>query len=110
DDAYVSRAHKHHSYLARGDYARQLDGWFARFPREQLLILRSEDFFARPAETFSSIAAFLGIDDDVSVPVTAQNRSQGPPLDPALQQRLAEHFAPYNARLHNLLGWDPGWK
>ena len=36
------------SYATRGLYADQLEWWLAEFPREQLLVLKSEAFFARP--------------------------------------------------------------
>jgi hypothetical protein len=109
DPTYVSEAHKHVSYVARGDYAAQLERWFARVPRDQVLVLRSEDLYERPADAFARVAAYLGIAPDPDAPFAAHNRSAGPPLDPAIRSRLAEHFAPKNARLAELLGWDPGW-
>ena len=44
------RKSSHVAYLARGLYAEQLHRWLTLFPREQLLILKSVDFFQRPAE------------------------------------------------------------
>jgi hypothetical protein len=109
DPAYVSEAHKHASYLARGDYAPQLERWLAHVPREQLLVLRSEDLYERPAETTAQVAAFLGIAPAVDIPFAAHNRSAGPPLEPALRTRLRAHFAPKIARLGQLLDWNPDW-
>jgi len=109
DPAYVSEAHKHASYLARGDYAPQLERWFAHVPREQILVLRSEDLFAQPAETTARVAAFLDLAPAVDFPFTVHNRSAGPRLEPALRARLNAHFAPKNARLEQLLNWNPGW-
>jgi hypothetical protein len=109
DPAYVSEPHKHASYLARGNYAPQLERWLTVYPRESLLVLRSEDLFHVPAETFARVAEFLGITPDVDISFTAHNRTEGPPLDARIRRRLEEHFAPRNARLRALLGWDPGW-
>jgi hypothetical protein len=109
DPAYVSDPHKHASYMARGEYARQLERWFGVFPREQVLVVRSEDLYERSAETFTRVADFLAINPDVTIPFTTHNQTSGPPLDPAIRRRLSEHFAPLNARLADLLGWDPGW-
>ena len=50
-----------HGYLARSRYADQLEWWFDAFPREQLLVLRSEDLFADPAATLERTCAFLGL-------------------------------------------------
>ena len=109
DPTYVSPAHKHASYVSRGDYAPQLESWFSVFPREQILVIRSEDLYERSAETFAQVARFLGISPHVPIPFTQHNRMSGPPLDPAIRRRLSQHFAPRNARLAGLLGWDPGW-
>ena len=57
---YASVAHQHHSYVARGHYADQLERWLARVPaRPQLLILVSEDFFADTAGVVGQILDFL---------------------------------------------------
>lgn len=109
DPDHVSEAHKHASYLARGDYAPQLERWLSYFPREQVLVLRSEDLYARPAESTANIAEFLGIVPEFAVPFPAHNRSAGPPLPPALRARLKAHFAPRIARLERLLGCNAGW-
>jgi hypothetical protein len=110
DPGYISRAHKHASYVSRGDYAPQLERWFAHFSREQFLILRSEDLYARPGETFALATSFLGLPSAPDLPFDAHNRTAGPPLDPAIRQRLIHHFAPLNHRLAELIGWDPGWE
>jgi hypothetical protein len=109
DPTYSSDPHKHASYKARGEYARQLERWFGIFPREQILVIRSEDLYERTAEAFARVADFLTINPDVMIPFATHNQSSGSPLDPAIRRRLSEHFAPLNARLADLLGWDPGW-
>jgi hypothetical protein len=109
DPTYISRAHKHYSYVARGEYLPQVRRWREALPSEHLLTLRSEDLYERPAETFTRVTSFLGIDSEVDVPFTAHNRSGAPPMDPALRWRLAEHFAPHNLQLAAHLDWEPGW-
>jgi hypothetical protein len=110
DPSYVSDLHKHFSYVARGEYAPQLARWLAAFPRHQLLVVRSEDLYAQPAATFGRVAAFLGIDPHLPGDFRVHNRSSGPPLDPALRARLADHFARCNTDLQAMLGWDPPWE
>src|SRR5215207_4014201 len=68
DPWYTSAFHKHASYMARGDYARQLERWFAVFPREQILVIRSDDLYERSAETFARIAQLLGISPSAPIP------------------------------------------
>ena len=106
------RAHHHHrhrSYLSRGLYAEQLERWFAHFPPEQLLVLRAEDFAARPTEVYAEVVEFLRLRP--WLPKNFRNRNLGSyaPIDPALRARLEEHFAKPNARLAALLGRDFGW-
>ena len=106
---YTSEAHKHFSYTARGDYAPQLARWFDSYPREQVLVMRSEDLYQRSASEYERVARFLGIEPEKRVPFAAYNQTSGPPLDPELRDRLSQRFAPSNARLSDLLGWNPGW-
>jgi hypothetical protein len=53
---------RRHSYLARGDYAAQLDVLLAHFPREQVLLLRSDALRRDPGATLAEVWAFLGVD------------------------------------------------
>src|SRR5205085_11737737 len=61
DEGYESYAYKHLSYLTRGIYVDQLRVWMELFPREQLLILKSEEFYADPATTLKQVLAFLNL-------------------------------------------------
>lgn len=49
------------SYRLRGDYARQLDVLLQHFPREQLLLLRSDDFRRDPGACVHAACRFLGV-------------------------------------------------
>ena len=48
DPNYHSYAYQHHSYLIRGEYLNQLQRWWAHFPKQQLLILHSDDLYQQP--------------------------------------------------------------
>jgi Sulfotransferase domain len=113
DEHYQSYAYKHHSYLTRGIYVDQLQAWMSFFPREQFLILKSEDFYADPATTLKQVYTFLNL------PVTELqsqkkeykqlNNTSYSKMDEALRTRLVEYFRPHNARLYEFLGTDFGW-
>jgi hypothetical protein len=49
------------SYVARGRYSRQLDELFRHFPRDQVLLLRSDDLASDPQGTVARIAGFLQV-------------------------------------------------
>jgi hypothetical protein len=114
DEHYYSETYKHLSYLRKGIYVDQLKAWMSVFPREQFLILKSEEFYADPAATFKQVLAFLGLAQE-AVPVGQQqykpynNNTYSSKMDPAMRKRLQEYFAPYNARLYEFLNVDFGW-
>ena len=61
EPAYVSKAHRHNAYLARGHYADQLRHVYDLFPAEQVHVLVAEDLFAEPQGTYDALATFLGL-------------------------------------------------
>ena len=109
DETYRSHALEHHSYLARGRYAEQLAAWLARYPRERMLILRSEDLFARPGETYRRVLEFLGLPAWEPPAFDRHNVTEGGGVDPGLRRELAERFRPHNEALREIVDWEPGW-
>jgi len=104
-----SAAHQHFSYLARGRYAEQLERWFARFPREQFLVLRFEDLARDPLAALNRTLGFLGLPPAQSVRSDARNTRRYVPMNEDTAGRLREYFAPHNRRLEALLGQPMGW-
>jgi hypothetical protein len=97
------------TYLARGLYAEQIEAVLRFFPREQLLVLPSEDLFADAGAAMARIFAFLGLPPaDVSLSARLSAGAYGG-MPPAVRARLVEFFRPHNARLYDLLGRDLGW-
>ena len=98
-----------HGYLTQGAYADFLPRWFEHFAREQVLILRSEDLFDDPAGSMGRVCDFLGLPDWGAPDWAALNAGSQRPMEPALRERLLEHFRPHNERLAELLGRGMGW-
>jgi hypothetical protein len=114
DEHYYSSAYKHLSYLTRGIYVDQLRAWMDIFPREQFLILKSEEFYADPLAAFKQVAAFLNLPQaEPRIKKQAykqyEHNTYSSQMDPALRKRLSEYFEPHNARLYEFLGIDFGW-
>jgi hypothetical protein len=107
--AYFSYAWWNFTYASRGLYAEQLDRWLAVFPREQLLIVPSEDLLEQPRETYARVLEFLGAPPHEldSYPRIFVREYEA--MDPKTRQRLSARFAEPNARLYELLGRDLGW-
>lgn len=61
DASYPALALRRYSYVARGRYAEQLERWLEHYPRDQVLVLRSEALFTQPEETFARILDFVGL-------------------------------------------------
>src|SRR5215208_2982640 len=102
-----------YSYVSRGIYVDQLLRWFEFFSKEQMLILKSEDFFERPVETLKVVLTFLDLPDwQPEAPDLQQRRHTGAyrqKMDPSTRQRLEAYFEPYNQRLYECLDVDFGW-
>ena len=113
-------------YLARGFYAEQLEHIFAHFPREQVLVLFSEEL--HESNDYTAVETFLGLTNGSLTKKAAVNTdpraahrklaasgnetlSDVPPINPATRRRLMAYFAPHNARLEKLLGRrnPPAW-
>ena len=105
----TSREHQRHSYLARGRYAEQLERWFAVFPRDRFLVLRFEDLAREPLAVLNQTLGWLGLDEVTEARTEPRNARKYPPMEPDVEARLREHFAPWNRRLEALLGRDLRW-
>jgi hypothetical protein len=109
DPAYESFTHRHHSYTRRGQYADQLERIFGLFPREQVHVMDSEAFFARPAQEYEELTGFLGLQPFQPASFGQHNARPGTPMAPGTQRTLEDHFAPHNKRLAELLDWAQPW-
>jgi hypothetical protein len=110
-DHYKSKAFLHQSYLSRGLYMTQLKRYFEYFSRDQLMIVTSEDLFARPAKTLSEIFAFVGVDSSFQVKhLVARNvGSDKKRVDSVAHENLEAFFRPHNEDLYRFIGRDLGW-
>ncbi|MEX2144530.1 MAG: sulfotransferase domain-containing protein [Anaerolineales bacterium] len=110
DDEAVFR-YTSFSYLARGDYETQLKRWVRVFPKEQLLILQSEELFQNPAQAYRRVLAFLGLSMIELPSYDAFNPGR---YDGEIPQKsrsfLTEYFREPNQRLAELLGQDFNWQ
>jgi len=100
------------AYVDRGFYSRQLERVFKFFPREQVHVVKFENFRDRKQETLAEIFKFLGVK---SLPrVRDKDRNVVPyerTMTPEEQKYLSEVFSPEITKLEQMLGWDcSDWK
>lgn len=114
DPSYHSKDYLHYSYATRGRYAQHLEPWLITFGSDQLLVLRSEDLFERPVETYHQLLTFLGL--PLWTPKQLANHSYGGSPKPeraeipvGVRDALGQSFAPDNRRLEEMFGRDFGW-
>jgi Sulfotransferase domain len=109
DPSYNSFAVQHHTYLARGRYAEQLEVWYRLFPRNQILVLRSEDLFAEPERTYAEVLRFLGAPAFSLREYDVFNPRVYTEMDSQMRRNLVEYFTEPNEQLYELEGVDFGW-
>lgn len=95
--------------LAFSQYIRYLPQWFEQFPREQILVVRSEDLFQNTPETLKQIHKFLGLEYHPLPEYRNVNRRQYNAISPELRQQLTAFFQPYNEQLEDYLGRKFNW-
>jgi hypothetical protein len=110
DPRYFSREWWSHTYQARGRYAEQLERWLAVFPREQLLILPTDDLGSDPAQAHAQVLEFLGASPQRLDSYPRVYEREYEPMKPETRERLAAEFEAPNRRLYELLGRDLGWR
>lgn len=111
DPDYDSYNYRHYSYLTRGIYVDQLLHWFKIFPREQLLILKSEDLYQNPSATVNQVLDFLEL-PSLELPMyhPYNSSTHDVEISPEFEQDLQEFFRPHNQRLVELLGNHFKWE
>ena len=98
--------------LRRGVYVDQLLRWTEFFPKEQMLVLKSEDFFESPKQTLKVVLDFLELPEwepEASLLQGIRDEAEEARLHPETRRRLEEYFEPHNRRLYGFLGRDFGW-
>ncbi len=109
DPYYRSVPHRRFSYKTRGIYVDQLRRWHEHFPRHQLLIVKSEDYFTRPETVFPRVCEFLGLRPWTPKDVRRMHHWDLPETERAVREQLREFFKPHNERLYKYLGVDWDW-
>ena len=108
------------SYRSRGCYDEQLGRWFEHYPRERVLVLRSEELFADPETSVRRLERFAGLApgrhasfrnwstpsavDRSAIPTPTVGAGDRDALD-----ELRAFFQPHNERLAELLEAEPWW-
>ncbi|MDY6804026.1 MAG: tetratricopeptide repeat protein [Cyanobacteriota bacterium] len=97
-------------YISSGVYVKFLKKWMSIFPREQFLILKSEDFYVEPAATMKEVFSFLELPDYQLKHYKKFNSGSYSNLSESLRRKLSDFFRPYNQELEDYLGMTFNWE
>ena len=107
---YYADSYFTYSYFERGIYVDKIKRWMDVFPKEQFLIIQSEEFFKNPSKIYNDVLEFLGLDpfsvEEFKIKGKVnKNRS----IDDEFRNELVEYFKPHNKRLYDFLGKSFDW-
>ncbi len=98
------------SYLWGGIYVDGIKRFFNVFPKEQFLILKSEDFFENPELILHQVTDFLNLPSWKLKDHKKYNFNKDKTkIDSSLRKILIKFYEPHNQRLYKLLDHDFGW-
>jgi len=108
-DALPWGCHREFSYVERGFYGEQMERLFELFPRDQALVMKSDDLRSDPAPVLARVRTFLGLPDDAPQPAgreihVGQQIDYPSELVAADVEHLRTVYAPDADRLATLTG------
>ncbi len=95
--------------LLESVYVHFLEKWMSVIPKEQFLILKSEDFYQDTPKVLSQVFEFVGLPQYELQEYKTYNAGSYSKIDESTRQRLVECFRPHNQRLEEFLGMKFGW-
>lgn len=109
DPAAYSYAHEQQSYARQSEYVTGLARWYEHYPREQILILSSEEYYGDPRGALDQAQDFLGLHRQPLGSGEVRNAAAGDAIDRVVAAELRNRFAPYNEQLCQLTGRTFPW-
>lgn len=110
DENYYSWNYEMYGYIEHGLYADKLKRWFEIFPKDQFLIIQSEEFLTNISETYQQVLEFLGLAKwEPKGYVLYKKHKYKEKMNPDLRKQLAEYFRPHNKGLYELIGKKFDW-
>jgi hypothetical protein len=111
NENYSSMKYRKNCYLSGGIYLEQLKTWFDVFPKNQILILKSEDLFMNPHQVYQTVLNFLELPSWQLRECEPKNQAISPygKMNADTRQQLREYFSPHNQLLYEYLGVNFNW-
>ncbi|MGF1492954.1 MAG: tetratricopeptide repeat protein [Microcoleaceae cyanobacterium] len=97
-------------YIARSTYIHFLRKWMSIFPREQFLILKSEDFYNAPQKVLGETFRFLNLSQYIISEYRCYNSGTYSDTESSVVETLNSYFHPYNQELEDFLEMRFTWE
>ena len=83
--------------------------WWKFFPKDQFLILKSEEFFDSSLSMLNKVFDFLGLENFEIRNFEKFNKFEYSKMSEKTREYLNEFFKPHNERLYKFLGEEFDW-
>tara|TARA_B100000029_G_scaffold103718_1_gene94266 strand:- start:14004 stop:14876 length:873 start_codon:yes stop_codon:yes gene_type:complete len=99
----------YNNIIARGFYAEQLKHWYNSFPKEQLLMVSSEELSKNTHNTLNKIFDFLDLQNTEINDISKKNKREYRAMKKETRDFLIELYKPHNEKLYDLIGRKFAW-
>lgn len=106
---HYTAEHAHHSYLSRGLYQEQIERWLTYFDKNQMLFIKSEDFFEDPQKELKKVFNFLEIDNIQINDLEPKLQGNYNNLNEDFYNQLAKFFKKNNSKITTILSNKFNW-
>jgi len=96
--------------IKRGIYVTQLEMWYKYFSKNQIMIIKSEEYFNNPQKILKEVYKFVGVPYEYVEVYNPEKRIYPKSMNPQIQQKLKKYFVQYNERLYQLIERDMEWE
>ena len=108
DESYIVDTF-YENLLARGFYANQLEVWFEKFQKNQLLMISTEDLAQKTDHVLTKVFEFLDLPYFKIRDFTKQNKREYPLMKDETRKLLIEFYKPHNEKLYSLINQHFDW-
>lgn len=100
------------SFIRRGIYLFQIKRWYQYFPKENFLIIKSEDFYENPIKVLDQICDFLKIEryNGFNLKVDKYQGNYKNRVDEKIISTLKDFYKPHNEELEEYLNRKFNWE
>ncbi|MFW9929364.1 MAG: sulfotransferase domain-containing protein [Candidatus Thorarchaeota archaeon] len=109
NEGYFSFKFNSNGYLTKGLYINYIKRWFEFFPKNNILIIKAEDFFSNPEKITNQTFEFLSLPPIKLKRYEIMRKGFESQLKPETRRKLLEYFKPYNEKLYKFLDRDFEW-